>query len=270
LIETVFAENYILVRTNYQYIYFMLYFLSKFLDFPFFINTMVRTIKRKEIMTPRLPAPSFVTFTGIDDSTLLPGMLALSARYPVEWGVLLDTAQEGAPLFPPVAVRRALQGAPLRLSAHVCGGAARAIVEGRDPELDLAGYARIQINHSRSGSSDSEIRNSGRYAARNGVRAALQCQGEFPAEASVDWLYDVSFGTGQRPTTWPAIGARQGFCGYSGGLNPDNVAAVLAHLPLAEDAAYWIDMESGVRTGNRFDLAKCEAVCRAVFGPAGA
>jgi hypothetical protein len=218
-------------------------------------------------MTALFTAPSFVTFTGIDDSTLLPGMLALSARYPVEWGVLLDAAQEGAPLFPLPAVRRALQGAPLRLSAHVCGAAARAIAEGGDPGLDLSGYARIQINHSRSGSSDSEIRNSQLYAARNGVRAALQCQGEFPADARVDWLYDVSFGTGQRPEVWPAIGARQAFCGYSGGLNPDNVAAVLANLPLANDAdtAYWIDMESGVRTGNRFDLAKCEAVCRLVF-----
>jgi hypothetical protein len=30
--------------------------------------------------------------------------------------------------------------------------------------------------------------------------------------------------------------------------------------------AYWIDMESGVRTGGWLDVAKCEAVCRAVYG----
>jgi hypothetical protein len=29
---------------------------------------------------------------------------------------------------------------------------------------------------------------------------------------------------------------------------------------------YWIDMESGVRTDDRFDIEKCRAVCEAVFG----
>jgi hypothetical protein len=217
-------------------------------------------------MTASFHAPSFITFTGVDDAALLPGMLELTARYPIEWGMLLDAAQEGAPLFPSQAVRLAIQSAPLRLSAHICGGAAKAIVEGRDPGLDLRGYSRIQVNHSRSGSDPGDIRNSQRFAARYGVRAALQCQGEFPHDLRADWLYDVSFGTGARPGTWPAIGADQLFCGYSGGLNPDNVADILGRLAMPPRTEYWIDMESGVRTGSKFDLSKCEAVCRAVYG----
>jgi hypothetical protein len=217
-------------------------------------------------MTTTSAPPSFITFTGVDNDSLLPGMLQLSALYPIEWGVLLDAAQEGAPLFPVQAVRRAIQGAPLRLSAHVCGGAAKAIVEGRDPGLDLSGYSRVQINHSRSGSNASDIRNSQRFAARHGIRVALQCQGDFPDDLRADWLYDVSFGTGARPGTWPAIGAQQTFCGYSGGLNPDNVADILARLAVPARTDYWIDMESGVRTGSRFDLSKCESVCRIVYG----
>ncbi|MGV7210803.1 hypothetical protein ACLB1G_23465 [Oxalobacteraceae bacterium A2-2] len=216
-------------------------------------------------MTTSYTPPAYITFTGIDRADLLPGMLELSARYPIEWGVLLDAAQEGAPLFPAAGVRRALQAAPLRLSAHICGGAARAIVEGGDPELDLAGFARIQINHTRAGSSDSDIRHSAHFAARHGVRAALQCQGEFPNDLRVDWLYDVSFGTGARPGSWPATPARLPFCGYSGGLGPDTVRGAVAGFPIAPGASYWIDMESGVRTGGRFDLAKCEAVCRIVY-----
>ncbi|MYM83659.1 phosphoribosylanthranilate isomerase [Duganella sp. FT50W] len=216
-------------------------------------------------MTIPYTAPAYITFTGVDRADLLPGMLALSARYPIEWGVLLDAAQEGAPLFPLASVRDALQAAPLRLSAHICGGAAQAIVQGGDPELNLAGFSRVQINHARAGSSDSEIRNSASFAARHGVRSALQCQGEFPADLRADWLYDVSFGTGVRPTTWPATPAGLPFCGYSGGLGPDTVRDMLPKFAIAAGAAYWIDMESGVRTEGRFDLAKCEAVCRIVF-----
>lgn len=216
-------------------------------------------------MTTSYTAPAYITFTGIDRADLLPGMLALSARYPIEWGVLLDVEQEGAPLFPAAAVRRALQSAPVRLSAHICGGAARSIVEGGDPALDLAGFSRMQINHGRAGSGDHDIRNSAHFGARHGVRTALQCQGEFPADLRVDWLYDVSFGTGVRPNSWPAAAALLPFCGYSGGLGPDTVRATLPKLPIAAGASYWIDMESGVRTDGRFDLGKCEAVCRIVF-----
>ena len=28
----------------------------------------------------------------------------------------------------------------------------------------------------------------------------------------------------------------------------------------------WVESESGVRTDGAFDLAKCETVCRAVYG----
>jgi hypothetical protein len=216
-------------------------------------------------MTTTYTPPSYITFTGIDRADLLPGMLALSARYPIEWGVLVDAAQEGLPLFPTADVRRVLQSAPLRLSAHICGAAARSIVDTGDALIDLTGFSRIQINHARAGSSENDILNSAIFGARHGVRAALQCQGDFPSDARVDWLYDVSFGTGVRPTTWPAAMAGLPFCGYSGGLGPDTVRGTLPKFDIADGASYWIDMESGVRTENRFDLAKCEAVCRIVF-----
>ena len=37
---------------------------------------------------PRKPA--FITFTGVDRAELLPGMIELTAMYPIEWGILLD------------------------------------------------------------------------------------------------------------------------------------------------------------------------------------
>jgi len=217
-------------------------------------------------MSDNVIQPAFVTFTGVDHADLIPGMQALSARYPVEWGVLVDAEKEGTALFPVAATRQAMQRAGVRLSAHICGEAARDIVEGHVSDLVLDGYARAQINHGRSGSTESEIHFSQLFAARNGLRAALQCQGDFPDDGRVDWLYDVSFGTGVRPATWPPVGNDRSFCGISGGLGPDNIGAVLSRLTVAPGAVYWIDMESGVRTGARFDLEKCAAVCRLVFG----
>ncbi len=43
-------------------------------------------------------------------------------------------------------------------------------------------------------------------------------------------------------------------------------ADILARIAAPDGALYWIDMESRVRTDGAFDLTKCEAVCRAVYG----
>ena len=97
--------------------------------------------------------------------------------------------------------------------------------------------------------------------------ALLQCQGLFPDDARLDWLFDVSFGTGIRPTHWPRANPAV-LCGYSGGIGPDTVSAVVEAIAAPAGVPYWIDMESGIRTNDRLDLDKCETVCRAVFGEA--
>ena len=44
--------------------------------------------------------------------------------------------------------------------------------------------------------------------------------------------------------------------GYAGGFNPDNVEEKLSYLLENVDGPFWIDMESGVRTDDWFDLNK--------------
>lgn len=214
-----------------------------------------------------LQRPAFIAFTGVDRADLKNGLVALSQRYPIEWGLLVDDARAGNPLFPDATTRaQLLAGAPLRWAAHICGAQAQAIV--RDPlqvSMQLAGFQRAQINHSFSGSDAEQTANAALFARRHGVRAVLQCGQAFPDDSRVDWLFDTSFGTGAAPTRWPMLPRQGAFYGLSGGLNSTNVRQVLENVAPAAGAVYWIDMESGVRTDGWFDLAKCEAVCRAVF-----
>lgn len=214
-----------------------------------------------------LQRPAFIAFTGVDRADLKEGLVALAARYPIEWGLLVDDTRTGNPLFPDAATRAALlAGTPLRWAAHICGAQAQAIV--RDPyeiSMNLAGIQRAQINHSFSGSDARQTINAVLFARRHGVRAVLQCSQEFPDDSRVDWLFDTSFGTGAAPTHWPQLPQGSAFCGLSGGLNHINVRQRLESVAPPAGAVYWIDMESGVRTDGWFDLAKCEAVCRAVF-----
>ena len=49
--------------------------------------------------------------------------------------------------------------------------------------------------------------------------------------------------------------------GYAGGISPDNVADKLTYLfENVRDGEFWIDMESGVRTDDWFDLDKVRRV----------
>ncbi|MBS1181621.1 MAG: hypothetical protein H6Q99_1501 [Proteobacteria bacterium] len=211
--------------------------------------------------------PAFIAFTGVDLATVIDDLRALSARYPIEWGILIDAAQEALPLFPDAATRQALLTAGgLRFAAHVCGAEARRIANAPDTAIiDLAGFSRLQVNHSFEGSSQAQADNTVRFGRTRGLRAMLQCKGAFPADSRLDWLFDTSFGRGTAPGTWPKLPADGPFCGFAGGINPSTVADVLKAVDAAPGALYWIDMESGVRTDGWLDLDKCESVCKAVF-----
>ncbi len=215
-----------------------------------------------------MQTPAFIAFTGVDRLDVAPDLRRLSARYPIEWGVLVDPDQEDRALFPDADIRTALLAEPgLRWAAHICGAGARDIVAApRDTAVAVTGVQRVQVNHSFQGSNAEQAAAARDYGRRLGVRAVLQCAGAFPDEAGVDWLYDVSFGTGVKPSDWPALKADGPFCGYSGGIGPTTVAEILRRIAAPDGALYWIDMESGVRTDGAFDPAKCEAVCRAVYG----
>lgn len=211
--------------------------------------------------------PTFIAFTGVDSIELIRDMKLLSKHYPIEWGVLVDDAREDDILFAKPDLRSALLTAGgMRFAAHICGEQARLIAN--DPAkatMDLCGFQRMQVNHAFTGSSTEQIENTILYGRTHAVRSMLQTLTDFPTDERLDWLYDTSFGTGKAASSWPNLQVRGPFCGYSGGIKADNVASVLDGIDAPAGTPFWIDMESGVRDDGKFSLAKCEAVCRAVF-----
>lgn len=213
--------------------------------------------------------PTFIAFTGVDTADTIADMKSLAAHWPIEWGVLVDDDKTDDALFANLEIRRKLlTSSGLKFAAHVCGEQASKIAnQPNAATVDLSGFRRIQVNHGFSGSSPDQIENVVRFGRSRGLRSMLQTLTEFPSDSRLDWLYDTSFGTGKTPDRWPSLPSEKGpFCGYSGGINSDNVASVISAIAAPDGAQYFIDMELGVRTDGRFDLAKCEAVCRAVFG----
>jgi hypothetical protein len=220
--------------------------------------------------------PEFITFTGVDDATNADDLLALAKDYPVEWGVLFSPGRQGVERRYPANAYWKFAGKGLRLAAHLCGGWSHGITEGtRDLPLDMSPFARVQVNYVLP--QDRHIARAGAFAAQIRKPVIMQWRGSsaFPYQGgvhdAVSWLYDDSGGRGVRPVHWPRHPGKNRLVGYAGGITPANVLAVIREIDhdgllSANATPYWIDMESGVRTEDGFDITKCRAVCEAVYG----
>jgi hypothetical protein len=212
--------------------------------------------------------PAFVTFTGVDTSTSIEGMMALRARYPIEWAVLFSPGRQGSdPRYPALSfVSELAQGYPHELAAHLCGGHTRAVLDAGASDLDerLERFGRAQLN----GAPEAASHHIWHWGRDVGVQPIMQCRDQLPDDPYVAWLFDASGGRGIAPTKWPipptTASPRQ--WGFAGGLNPSNVAQAVATIgTTATD--YWVDMETGVRDEHdRLDLERCRMVCEAIYG----
>lgn len=229
-----------------------------------------------------------VSLTGADDLVEPSALSALSAQYPfVEWAILLFPEREHTPRNPSALWRENFLSLGLPYSAaHLCGSQVfrELLTPGEAQQAriaDLSRYRRIQlnINARRPEFTDEEVLAIYRTLHAAGLRLILQYHpaSELVIEKflydldeegmkRVDILFDASRGTGLRPDAWPAPHRFNLFCGYAGGLGPDVLEAELPKIKAAattrhrRDLPYWIDMESGIRTDNTFDLKKVEQV----------
>lgn len=215
--------------------------------------------------------PMRVTITGADESIDPIELAILGAHFPgfVEWGILASEKREGTARYPGEKWRSKLTdlfktpgtAKQSSLALHLCGGDSRAMMEGSyGARLNsLEAYKRIQINGWLSVARKNLVGNAG----LGNVELILQARSpeflqaviedaEVLGHASV--LFDPSGGRGVLPESWPAIPSTKVQVGIAGGITPDNVMTVLEGAK--DQPVAWIDMESGVRTSDRFDLVK--------------
>ena len=230
-----------------------------------------------------------ITFTGVDGKTDIGRMYEIQQKYPlVEWGVLVakNWRENGNRYFNP-SYLSALEGNGLILSAHMCGSIARSAVQGNiDPFIDWSrGYCHIfnrcQLNISTSKENpevfeyrgdfvdyfdevilqQKSVRDCGLYlvSQKHITEEAIE-GGLSPLCANrITMLLDASGGLGIN--TPIEVYPTQFKVGYAGGMNADNVAEKLEYLLTNENVGdFWIDMETGVRTDDWFDLDKVEQV----------
>jgi len=219
-----------------------------------------------------------VTLTGADDDVTIDDLNAIAHRYPfAEFALLFMPEQIGTPRCPSISwindFREYYQGK--HTAMHLCGEGFIGFTEERDDILEtMKGFDRIQLNLEFGAvegryDPDAMIAQIKANPAHEFIiqytadkSALLPTLADIPSHAL---LFDGSAGQGITPDAWPQpIDGHK--CGYAGGINPDNIGTVLKAIDATVTSGYetWIDMETGVRTNDRFDLDKVREVLQSV------
>ena len=212
-----------------------------------------------------------VTFTGIDARTKAAELIALYREFPfIEFGFLVSDSLTGKnrnPRYPAQVILKAYKKAKLPMALHLCGKVAMDVVKKDDwgTVYRMMGeymplFDRIQINAAQARHILPSI------TLPEGKQIILQTHDgndtmweQYGSMPNVTAFQDNSGGTGKFENTWRApLGE---FFGYGGGLSPENVVEAVRGIQEVCPTDFWIDMESGVRTNDWFDVKKCREVC---------
>lgn len=241
---------------------------------------------RKDIPDTESYAPYTITFTGVDSRTDLNRLADIQARYPyAEFGILVSKKRTGSgdPRYPDLAILENLKKYNgLNLACHVCGGDLLGPCTDNGFETldeflngNLSMFRRIQLNFGPRGLRETKaIRKNFGIGAHEGVEEVIiqqmnpddshSVESIFePHRTKLSCLIDPSGGLGRETEFVPK--RRSLRTGYAGGINPSNAAEKFLQLKnsgVCRD--FWIDMESGVRTDDWFDLDKVEAVLKEI------
>ncbi len=223
-----------------------------------------------------------VTITGADDNVSADTLFAITRIYPfVEWGILFSPTRTGTNRYPKNSKVESFLAEKIPLSAHLCGQFTRDLFEKGDlmplrvvqPDFD-----RIQLNYNFGKSDKWDFENLIKVcdwaskhlstsiifqANKSNDRTLSAMMEEYPITPNVHFLYDSSGGRG--------VGIEdlgkpfENYTGYSGGISDGNIFNVLKMVyDFPSNREVWLDMESGVRTEDIFDIGKVHSVLAAV------
>lgn len=223
-----------------------------------------------------------VTITGADDGVEDPQeLLHLSEEFPfVEWGILFSVPKQGTDRYPSASWLQKLNsvcnialethGKVPNLSAHLCGVYAKNVIYKNEVMLSSNHFKRVQLNLPQKDFHKTDLENLYSFAQSTypDIEWLFQYRGQeddHKVEEMIKFnsgkgvfgvVYDISGGQGISPDAWPKPFSTIR-TGYAGGLNPDNLEEQLNQIAcVVDDQPVWIDMETGVRTDNKFDLSK--------------
>ena len=215
-----------------------------------------------------------VTFTGADNSTSVEELLSIQKEYPfVEWGILI-ASNPGRNRYPSNDYIMSLKDKNLNLALHLCSIHSKGIMTDGIIDIKYDFFDRYQINFNFKHSSH-DLANYGKLINKfPNKKFILQANASNESyintileeinPKNTNILFDSSGGRGTEikliKDPYKNI-----YTGYSGGLNPDNVNEIcnLIIEHKSEDKV-WIDIESGVRTDDIFDLNKVRSVLKTV------
>jgi hypothetical protein len=219
----------------------------------------------------------YISITGADDKVQIAELARLSREFPlVEWAILYYPARTGENRNPSLEWREEFlaQCAFANKAAHLCATAVPLFAEqGFEFSPELRKFQRIQLNFTRERLTEEKLPLlATRVQQESGTTYITQENSKNPGISALfdpmqnhQILFDASAGHGVSPAQWPQPVPGK-LCGYAGGISPDNVEYEFERIwQAANGEAFWIDMETGVRTGNEFDLAKVGAVLEKVY-----
>ena len=214
-----------------------------------------------------------ITFTGADNNTDIKLLQYIQKEIPiVEWGILISTNQNRN-RYPNNEFINSLQNKGLNLSLHICGKYSREIMNDGIFHIinKFHWFNRYQINFISNNSSENLnnfINLITQFPHKTFILQSNNSNKEFinnilnVNKTNINILYDSSGGKGtnikeiQNPYN-------NIYTGYSGGLCEETLPEILYNIHHFKNDSYvWIDMESGVRTEDQFDLNKVRSILK--------
>jgi len=245
------------------------------------------------------------TMTGADDSVSPEDLLNLSKTYPfVEWGILISESRMGSPRYPShewlLELAKLVHAHPkqMQLSYHLCGTWVYNLMMAKFDFYDewheiLRIFDRCQLNFHASKKPTANPKFLSQVLKTYNIPHMLPFNEENHKlmealrmfDVPIFPLFDNSGGRGVNPESWPkrvlvnnypisSSGPDQKplYCGYAGGLGPDNLKQEKERIREVVDSdgyysndwrfqiPIWIDMETKIRSEDDkvFDLDKVE------------